>query len=198
MGAKRTIPQFYPTGAAQRAAAAAKRYYATISTDPALKSFRADDPEPCHVIAVRDEQGNVVGVKRRPNYDASDVAHEVEQLNNGTPVSRRSRGRLSGSNRRVKDGGIKLGHMTVPSATEIVVRLVDAHNPTSAKLRALQLSGGTLDRDELPALIEQVVNEWRTFIDMAGLTPAVADRREEQIKKMVASISKQLTDKFGI
>jgi hypothetical protein len=198
MAAKRTIREFHPTGAAERAAAAGKRFYATISTDPALKSYRDLDAPCVHVIAERDNQGNVIGVRRRPNYEAEDAAHEVEQLNNGTPVSRRSRGRLSGGNRRVKDGGIKLGEFTVPSPTEIVVRLVDPHNPTADQLRALQKSGGKLDRSELPSLIEQVVNEWRAFTDLSALPAATAFRREDQIKKMVANISKRLADVYGI
>jgi hypothetical protein len=193
MAAKRTIREFHPTGTALRAAAAGKRFYATISTDPALKSYRDLDAPCVNVIAERDEQGNVIGVKRRPYYEAADAAHEVEQLNNGTPVSRRSRGRLSVRG-RVKDGGIKLGSMIVPSPTEIVVRLVDPHNPTSEKLRALQLSGGTLDRSELPVLIAQVVNEWSAFTE-AAITSAL---RDKQMETTLRSVGKQLADDYGI
>ena len=188
MAAKRTIPPPYRSGAAERAAAVGRLYYATIDGDP-----------PCHAIEVRDPEGNVLNVLRRPHYDAIDVAHEVEQLNNGTPINRRSRGRMSGGNRKLKDGGFRIGEVTVPSPTEMVGRLIFPLSPTAEKLRAVQSSGGTLDRAELRGLIEQAAPyEWRAFNNFAGLAPAMVDRRQEKIDRFIENVSKQLKEKFHI
>jgi hypothetical protein len=194
MPAKRTILPSSDRCGSGVDAAAGNRFYATISTDRTLGDFRADDAEPCHVIAERDQAGNVVSVKRRPLYDAADVAHEVEQLNKSDmPVSRRSRGRLS-VRERVKGGG----RFAIQSPTQIVVRLVDPNNPTADRLRTLQQTGGKLDRSELPALIAQVTNEWKAFTDLDALPLTKRDLREDQIRRLLASVGKQLTDKYGI
>ena len=193
MAAKRTIRSALATGAEERAASAGKRYFATVSTDPALGSFRVEDAPACHVIEVRDEDGNVIEVRRRPKLDHIEVHHEVEQLNNDTPVSRRSRGRLSGGNRTVKDSGIKLGEVTMPSPTEIVARMVYPGRtvPTHAKLKALQESGGKLKRAEVPGLIEQVApREWRAFNQLS--------RIDGRVDKFVEAVYQQLSRKFNI
>jgi hypothetical protein len=193
MPAKRTIRPSSDRCGTGVDAAAGNRFYATISTDPKLPERLRDDAEACHVIAERDQEGNVVSVRRRPLYDAADVAHEVEQLNSGTPIGRRSQGRLS-VRERVKGGG----RFAIQSPTEIVVRLVDPNNPTADRLRTLQQTGGKLDRDELPALIAQVTNEWKSFTDLDALPMTKRDLREDQIRRLLASVGKQLTDKYGI
>ncbi len=198
MAAKRTIRPRSDRCGSGIAAGAGASYFATISTDPALQRYRDVDAPCVHVIAECNHEGNVVAVKRRPLYDAADVAHEVEQLNKSDgPVSRRSRGRLSVRN-RVKDGGIKFGNLTMPSPTEIVVRLVDPNNPTADRLRELQENKGKLDRSELPGLIALVTNEWAPFNDLSVLSLPVADRRDDQIRRLLASVSKQLSDDYGI
>ncbi len=182
MAAKRTIQPPYQTGAEERAAAAGKLYYATIDGEP-----------PCHAIEVRDEAGKVLEVLRRPHHDVTDLAHEVDQRNNGTPLSRRSLGRL-GVRGRVQGGRIH----AMQSPTEIVVRLVDPRNPTAEYLRQLQASRSKLDRSELPALIAQISNEWKAFADLDGLPLAKRDLREDQLRRLIASVGKQLADKYGI
>jgi hypothetical protein len=194
MTAKRTIRPSSDRCGTGVDAAAGNRFYATISTDPKLPERLRDDAEPCHVIAERGQDGKVISVKRRSLYDAADIAHEVEQLNKSdAPVSRRSRGRLSVRN-RVKDGG----RFAIQSPTEIVVRLVDPNNPTADRLRTLQQTRGKLDRSELPALIAQVTNEWKAFTDLDALPLTKRDLREDQIRRLLASVGKQLTDKYGV
>jgi hypothetical protein len=154
----RKIREAHASGAAESAASAGARYCATVAGIPAK-----------HAILDR-STGKVM---LRPNLDHIEVHHEVEQLNNGTPVNRRSRGRLSGANRTIKDSGIKLGEVTMPSPTELVGRMVYPHHtvPTYAKLKALQESGGKLKRAEVP---------------------------DQQMEKFLEAVYRQLSRKFDI
>lgn len=128
-----------------------------------------------------------------------DVYDEVERLNGRAPARNAvSRGKLHSPRRRVKDGALQLGNVTLPSPTEIYGRLV-AFPDTFELLRDLRVSRRALGPDDVQKLIERAIPyQWRVFTDTSALTDTALHRRERQIKEWIDNVSKQLLRKFDI
>jgi hypothetical protein len=99
----------------------------------------------------------------------------------------------------VKDGAIKLGDYTLPSALELVNRLVRTQSTADA-LQSLKSTHRGLDRAGLHALLIQVVDSptWTRFTDTTGCTAQALALRETRIEKLLDAVSRNLERYYGV
>jgi hypothetical protein len=170
----RAIPADHPTGAAERAATAARRFAVDLAGEAPHQYF----------IIVDRHTGQSF---ERKNSTRSEVHDECDRRNAQLPINPVSLGKLTRNPARVRKERRRIGTVEIISATEIVERLV-AHPPTAKALQAMLDSGAPLNLFETERLVSLV-------LEPDARAALMGSRHRD---KTLRDVLQQLARKFGI